>query len=54
MQHIDDLDDIIRALDPYRGKDLDRKIFKRIVVETLGSRAMGPSHLDFMWSVFDK
>jgi hypothetical protein len=54
VQHLDDLDDIIAALRPWQDKPLDRRQFKRLVTQRLGPRALSPSNIDFMWSIFDK
>ncbi|KAF8060603.1 MRS2-G [Scenedesmus sp. PABB004] len=54
VQNIEDVDDIIRALQQHRHERLDRKRFRSIVLETLGGRAMTPAHIDFLYACFDR
>lgn len=54
VQHIEDVDEIARELRRHRYEFVDRRKFRQLVVDTLGSRAMTPSHIDFLYHVFDR
>lgn len=52
VQHIDDLDDIVRAL-LRAGGPVSRRQFRDVVTGTLGSRAMSPANINFLFDIFD-
>ncbi|WIA15249.1 hypothetical protein OEZ85_001923 [Tetradesmus obliquus] len=54
VQNIEDIDEIVRALQQRRYARIDRRAFRQLVVQTLGSRAMPPSQIDFLYQCFDR
>jgi len=55
MQHADELDDVVAALTAAHraGAPIDRARFRRILTDTLGSRALTAGKADFLWHLFD-
>jgi hypothetical protein len=54
VQNIEDVDEIVRALQQRRNERIDRRTFRQLVMQTLGSRAMPPSQIDFLYQCFDR
>jgi hypothetical protein len=54
VQNIEDIDEIVRALQQRRHERIDRRAFRLLVMQTLGNRAMPPSQIDFLYQCFDR
>lgn len=54
VQHIEDIDSIIRLVKHIRYKWIDRHAFRQLMMATLGSRVISPAHIDFLWQAYDR
>lgn len=54
VQHIEDIDAIIRLVRHIRYKWIDRHAFRQLMMATLGSRVISPAHIDFLWQAYDR
>eukprot|EP00775_Hariotina_reticulata_P005093 gene5093-5334_t len=53
VQNVEDVDAVISALKRYRYSFVDRKLFKQLLLEVMGSRAK-TAHIDLLWQAFDR
>jgi len=53
VQNVEDVDAVISALTRYRHSFVDRKLFKQLLLEVMGSRAK-TAHIDLLWQAFDR
>ncbi|WIA29778.1 hypothetical protein OEZ86_012252 [Tetradesmus obliquus] len=54
VQNIEDVDEILRAVKRYRYKFVDRGVFRKLLTEALGNRALTQTHIDFLWQCYDR
>lgn len=54
VQQIEDLDSIIHAVKRVRWEYCDRHMFRQLLLDALGNRAMTPAHMDFLFQCYDR